>query len=547
MRQKTIGLFAFGIFMLAMVLTFTSATITFDTMPTVDPYGTSFSFNIQSDILGDTISIDVLDMEDANGNPLTFTNPADIVIDGTINEVDKWIPVTVNYVTGNFDFDLGETYSTTITADGLLLPPDSAVATITFEETTLCEDCGNDGNLDLRVEDVKVVQGFGDDDEYWYPFDEIEVELEVENNGNWDIDNIEIEWALYTTNGKKIMDDTLNDFNLKDGKDEKITFTFILDEDIDDFESEDAILYISARGEIDDNDAGLLDGEDTCDSDKVEVEVLADDDFLILTDLQINGVALEEYVLEDYNLMCGQEITLTTNIWNIGPEDQEEMSIEIYNYELGISKIMEIGDIDGFENKEVSFTVMLPNEVEAKWYDLEVSIYDEDNDLFENSKDDESVFNLMVKLDEKCGFVEPEISAELLTEAKENKEMIIKITVKNKGSKEVTYNVNAAGYASWATLSEAASRTLELDAGESKELLFTFHTNKNTAGERAFNLEITADNELITTKPVLVMIEETGNKFKDFFSNNWKLLGIGLINLILIIAIIIVAVRTYKR
>ena len=542
MKQKTIGLLFAGILMLAMVLTLTSAAITFDTMPTVDPYGTSFTFKVKADV-NDTYDITISDITEGSDTLIFTPDVTSFTVTNapTINE----ITVIVSYDASNFNYELAKTYSTTITVKGQNTT-ETASAIVNIDEINFCEGCENQGNLELRIEDVNVLEGFGDDDNYWYPFDEIEVELEVENKGNWDIDDIEIEWALYTTDGNKIMDDTLNDFNLKDGKDEKITFTFKLDEDFEDFENEDAILYIKAKGTIDDNDSPY-DGDDTCDSGEVNAEVLADDDFIILDDIKINGVELNDGDFEEYALMCGQEVTITADVWNIGTEDFQEVSLDVYHKELGINKIIELGDIDAFENKEISFSLMLPKEVDDGWYALELGIYDEDNDLFENSQDDKSEFEILFELSGNCGFSEPGISAELLTEAKENQEMTIKVIIKNTGSKDVSYHLNAAGFAEWAELIEVSEADISINAGESKEVLFKFMTKKESAGERFFNIEIFSDNQLITKQPVVVSIEEVKNNFKDFVHANWKLLIIGLVNLILIIAIIIVAVRTYRR
>ncbi|MFH1358736.1 MAG: putative S-layer protein, partial [archaeon] len=383
---------------------------------------------------------------------------------------------------------------------------------------------------------------------YWYPYDEIEVELEIKNKGNWDIDNIEVEWILYTTDGKEIMDNTLNDFNLKDGKDEIVTFTFKLDENIDDFEGENAVLYIRAKGTIDDNDAGVYDGEDTCDSEKTNVDVYADDDFVILTDFKINGVELNEISFDEYGFNCGQEITITAEAWNIGSDDQEEVSMRIYNNVLGINEMIELGDIDAYENKEFSFNLDIPKESEEKWYSLEFRIFDEDNDMFENSQDDEAIFNIFFEVEGSCGLLEPTMSAELLTEAKENQEMTIKVTIKNVGSKDAAYRLNAAGFGDWAELIEISERDISVDAGKSKDVLFKFKTKKDSAGERFFDIEVYSDNKMIAKQPVVVSIEEVkNNNVKEFIQNNWKLLLIGLVNLILIIAIIIVAIRTYRR
>mgnify|MGYP002629916800 CR=1 FL=1 len=538
MKQKTLSLFSFGILILALVLSSASAVITFDSVPNANPYGNAFNLGISSDISEDVvITIDTLTV---NSNSIVFNGATATMVANTGQTLN------MTYNTNNFNFELGQIYATIITATGQT-SGNISTATLTFTETTLCEDCTNAGNLDLRIEDVKVIQGFGDDDNYWYPFDEVEVELQVENNGNWDIDNIEIEWALYTTDGKKIMDGTLNDFNLKDGKDETITFTFRLDEDIDDFENENAILYISAKGTIDDNDAGIHDNEDTCDSNKFETEVIADDDFVILNDIRVNGIELNKHTFEEYSLNCGQELILTADAWNIGDNDQESVTIQIYNKNLGINEIVELGDIDSYENTEITVYLDLPKDVDAKWYNLEIRVYDEDEEVFQNSQDDDAKFDVLFELNGNCGFVEPTISAELLTEAKENSEMTIKVTIKNQGSKSVIYTLNANGYSTWAELTEISEKEIQLNAGESKEVLFTFQTKKESAGERFFNIEIFSDNKLVTKQPVVVSIEDNQNKLRDFVNANWKVLIIGLVNLILIIAIIIVAVRTYRR
>jgi len=537
MKQKTIGLLCASILVAVIFLSFGAAAITFTSVPNAGPYETSFDLGISSNVTEDVL-IEITTITD-NGESVVFASQTMTMTASTSSTA------TMIYNTNNFNFELGQIYSTTITTTGQT-SGDIDTTTLSFEEVTFCEDCENQGNLDLRVEDITVVNGFGDDDDYWYAFDEIEVELEIENSGNWDIDNIEIEWALYTTNGKKIMDDTLNDFNLKDGKDEKIIFTFILDEDIDEFESEDAVLYIKAKGEIDDNDSPF-DGNDTCDSDKKEVEVYGDDDFIILENIKINGVGLIDSSFNEYPLRCGQEVTITAKAWNIGANDQEDVELYLYNQELGFNEKLIVGDIDGYEDQEISFTIILPKEVDEKWYNFQLNVYDEDLDLFENSKDDESTFDVYAKLEGACGYTEPIIKAELLTEAVENSEMKIKVNIQNIGSKTMDYSLNVARFADWAELVDVSERNFELTAGSSKEITITFNTNKESAGERFFDIELLSDNQLVSKQPVLVSIEEVENKVKDFITNNWKILVIALVNLILVIAIIIVAVRTYRR
>ena len=443
--------------------------------------------------------------------------------------------------TGNLEIGENEITITATASD------DTSATGIVSAEQSFCE-CGNQGDLKLNVEDVKVIEGFGDDDDFWYLFDKIEVELQIDNDGDWDIDNIEIEWALYTTSGKKIMDDTLNDFNLKNGKDETVIFSFVLDENIDEFENEDAVLYIKAKGDIDDNDSPY-DGNETCDSESVDVEVRADDDFVILSDVKINGMDLNEFILDESTISCNQEVIVTADVWNIGSDDQEDVGIVFYDQELGINEKIEIGDIDAFENEEINFKFVLPEKLEEKWHRLDIRIFDDGNDLFENSEDDQSLFTIRFEVAGNCNLnVAPSINAELVSEAKENSELIIKIYVKNNDDESATYTLNAAGYADWASLTTISESTITLNAGEAKEVMFTFETKKDTVGDRFFNLEVLSDGQIVSTQPIVISIEKgKAANFKDFFENNWKLLGIGLLNLILIIAIIIVAVKTYRR
>ena len=42
----------------------------------------------------------------------------------------------------------------------------------------------DEGNLRVDINDIQVIKGFGDDDDYWYIMDEIEVEFEIENTNN---------------------------------------------------------------------------------------------------------------------------------------------------------------------------------------------------------------------------------------------------------------------------------------------------------------------------------------------------------------------------
>jgi hypothetical protein len=539
MNKKILSVCLVSFLFAVVMLSLGSAAVTIENISpaklSVD--GNSFTFDLNfTEEYGD-YEIQIDDMESITFSPdqTSFSEPVNLTQ-----------MINVEYNASDFNFKFGKTYSTIIKIINTSNSEIIAHSSIQFEEINFCEGVSNEGELNLQIEDVKVIRGFGDDEDYWYPFDVIEFEVEVENEGSWDIDNVEIVWELYTTEGKKIDDGDLSDFNLKEGKDETRIFTIVLDEDIDEFEAENAVLYIKAIGEIDDNDSPY-DGEDTCDYRSLEVDVRADENFVIMNNFKINGVQLNFWDLENEVLACGQEITFTADVWNIGDRDQDDVYIRVYNEYMEINEVVDIGDIDGFENEDFTFTFNIPEGLEEKWYSLKFDIYDDDDDIFENSEDDLAKFEAIFKV-ESCNIVIPPIiSAELDSEAIEGKDLVIKTMITNNNNYETLYSITVKGYETWADLQSISGDVLRLDAGETVEVIITFDTKKESAGDQIFYLNVFSDNELVSEQPIGVSIKQSGSNFTDWFKDNWKLAGIILLNLILVIAIIIVAVRIYRR
>jgi len=396
---------------------------------------------------------------------------------------------------------------------------------------------GVSGDLDIKIKDINIMSGFGDDEDFWYPLDEIEVEIEVENNGDEDMDDIAVEWGLYNVDKNDwIIDDEESDFNLKDGQDDTMYITFKL-EDVDDFENDDEyVLYVWANAEIDDDENTPI-----CASDYQNIEITNDDDFVILDDITYPTTAT-----------CGSEVQITADVWNVGDSDQDEVKVVIFNSELGINKIVEIGDINDFDNEILDTFVEIPSDVEEKTYAISLKVFDEDSDVYETDENnDESKFIIRITL-EGCSVSSPAlVSANLVSGGKAGENLVVKSTIVNSGTKSATYTINAAGYAEWANSYSVDQTTFTIDVGASKEVLFTFDVNEDASGEKQFNIEVISGNE-VTTQTVQIEIEGkssgfagiTGNVFAD---SNKYLWGIGILNVVLIIFIIIVAVKVAKK
>ena len=286
MRAKSLTLSFFSIFIVAMLAVFVSANITFNP--------TSLDETLTTGQTSITVNFDLVN------DGVASTNYTNLVWSGTstqgiwtilpflttsvINDTDS-LSATLTGIPSTFE----GTITGIINVNNSPSPTEDLPFTITVtalqtepQEVITCNAIGNLG--ELRVKDIdfnnlgtlilkessgNIYLEFGDDDE-WFPLDEIEVEIEIENNGDFDIDDIEIEWGIYDTNSNKLIIefDDEKDFNLKDGKDEIITVSFQLEDDLDiDLDELDDgkhyRFYVTATGIIDDSDSPN-DGDETC-------------------------------------------------------------------------------------------------------------------------------------------------------------------------------------------------------------------------------------------------------------------------------------------
>ena len=243
MKTKKFTFMIASLFALVFLLAgLASATLTISNVPALDQEGSSFTFDIAS-TENETVSFSFTDITYA-GKTITFTEPADV----NLNTIDGSQTVTVNYVVeSGFDFDFGQVFKTTLTANGTV--SDEKTQVFTFEESSFCA-YSNPGDLRVKVSDVKVTKGFGDDE--WFRMDEVELEFTIENRGDDDIDNVVVEWGLYSeeTDEWVLEIDDLSDFNLKDGDEEVKTVTFSInnkmDVDLEDLQDGSYTIYVKA-------------------------------------------------------------------------------------------------------------------------------------------------------------------------------------------------------------------------------------------------------------------------------------------------------------
>ncbi len=437
-----------------------------------------------------------------------------------------------------------------ILVQGTIIPPVTPSANICKYHEGVS---ANNGSLKVDIRDVSVIKnGFGKDKE-WLPLDEVEVEIRVKNTGDWDIDDISLEWGIANDDLSSewvVEFEEVKEFNLKNGKEDTFLVNFKvnekdLDMNFDEFVGNDYKLVVRATGTIDDNNAGALDTADSCASDSEDdISFYEESDFVILDDIKI----LPE------TAMCGSDVQITADVWNIGSDPQDDVYVIIYNQELGLNKQVNIGDIDEFDSENLNAIITLPTNVKEKVYELKVRVYDEYNDIYENDYDEEeSEFSVLLEVKGgNCALSsKATVSATLVSGGKAGEDLVISATVINSGTSQATFNLNAAGYSDWASSATLSKTAMVLNAGASDTATITLKIKDDASGDKSFNIEVLSGNAIVVTQPVTVTIEASSPGFfsritGNAIGGNAYLWGIGILNVILVIVIIIVAVRVAK-
>ena len=328
--MKNSKLFLASVFVFLFLISFASATLTISN-PSLSKTGSSATVTISSN-QNETVSFSLTDIT-SSGKTITFSPISIISINDSASKT-----ITINYsVPSNFNFEFLKDYYTTLTATGSV--SGAKTQNLYFDTSSNFCSSGSDnpGNLDLNIRDIRVVEGYGNDDG-WFPLDKVEIEVRIENNGNDDVNDIELEWGIYdNSNDKWIMDvDSEDNFDIKDNKDETVTISFTLDDkaldiDFDELEDGSYTIYARATGEVDDSSKA-----DTCSWDSSNVDIVVERDFVILGDLEIPD-----------SVQCDSSLVISGDVWNIGDRDQDNIEIKITSVALGIDEYIQVGDLNG--------------------------------------------------------------------------------------------------------------------------------------------------------------------------------------------------------
>ena len=409
----------------------------------------------------------------------------------------------------------------------------------------------------LTIRDISIDNEDGDDEE-WKILDEITIEVDVENDGSTDIKDVIVELGLFDSKGKNKADDLKFQGDNEDDE-EKIDLGKINDDDREtaifqfripaDFDDGSYKLAIKVYSDDEKEENLCVDSADDFSDDffeDIDVERESDDDkIIVVDDLEINPK----------KVTAGDKVVITFDVFNIGDdEDQDKVQVNIISTALGLNVEEVIKNLDSGDGESVEVIFTVPSSVKDGEYTISVDAdYEYNSNKGKYTEQSDETWNVILEVFGGTSLTEAfvDVTAELDadSEAKAGEEMVIKATIKNSGNETETFVVDAKGFDSWATLSSVSDRIFTLNAGEIKDVEFTFDVDKDASGEETFNIETIA-GEKTDVREVAVNVEgkrSLTSGIKSLFGGSSLIWVIAAINIILIVLIIVVAVSLSRR
>lgn len=208
------------------------------------------------------------------------------------------------------------------------------------------------------------------------PGDAVEFRVEVKNNftsaEDLEIEDVTVEVTVEEIDDGDDLEEESNEFDLDAGDDKRVTLRFQVPLEV---EEDTFDVLIEAEGDDENNTDQRV-------SMRLKLEVEKESHLLKIT----------RNTLSPAEVSCNRKnVQLSTTIINIGNEDEEDVSVQALNSDLGIDLKKEAGELTAEPNEDESrfsnvFSFNVPNEAEAGSYPITLrALYDDDRRKAEES------------------------------------------------------------------------------------------------------------------------------------------------------------------
>ncbi len=192
------------------------------------------------------------------------------------------------------------------------------------------------------------------------PGDSVEFRVEVRNNftdtENLDIEDITVDVTIEGIDDGDDLDDESSDFNLRPGRDKRVTIKFQVPTEVD----EDGFdVLIHAEG---DDENGT--------NHEVDMRIILD------VNKESHLLEITRLILTPAEFSCTKKsVQLATSIINTGNEDEEDVTIQVFNSDLGVDLQDVISEITAEPNQDESkytktFSFNVPADAELGSYPI---------------------------------------------------------------------------------------------------------------------------------------------------------------------------------
>lgn len=441
---------------------------------------------ITSAVEDQTYTYDVEATDPDTGDTLTYsltTKPDGMSIDSSTGII-TWTPNEDQI--GNNDVVV------VVVDDGTPPEPKAQSFTVLVRPDDVCGDYISGSYIEITDWDIT------DDDEDFYPGDKIEIEVDIENDGDEEIEDIVVEAILYdVTDGKRIDVIKSEEFDLDEDEDETIELILEIPEDLD--TDNDLVVFISAYE--DGNDAENCDWESNDDLDFKRRK---------------HDIAIEKVLVTPSTAKAGSTVEVKVDVENVGDRDEDDSYVRVKNGELGIDKKSELFEVEAYEKGDddeysvtISFTV--PTNAEEGNYDLEVYVYNDDDEIYESGHEFVTLFiqgiATQTTTETETGTVT--ITTEGTPEGVEQgTAFTIPVKLTNTADETKEYKITVTNIGDWAK--STSEFDAYLTAGQSSTYYVTITPNEDAAeGKHSATINVKEGTTTIATKTLSFTIPGT--------------------------------------
>ncbi|MFZ1970894.1 MAG: putative S-layer protein [Candidatus Nanoarchaeia archaeon] len=532
-------------------------------------------YNSQQDVNFNTNFSIASHLTDSNGNNYDFLiNPT-----GSVNNVSSSgqasYNISLNPSISSGSFVYGNTYSETAQFNAINSSNSSIQSSIPVNLTYVKSFCQsgdlNDSNIQMNVYVTNTGSGTSSSSTNWNPLDTIQVQVQLYNyNSNFNLNNVVFNIGLFQQGTNN---NIINEMNWQSGGSNSVqiggissnsngqyTFTFKVDPSIlsNNNGQTSYILMVEAYG------------NQFCVDHSTSLSSYGGS--IYYTNIGIQSPDYNQAVVVDIGSLplstqvsCGQQVTLTPNIYNLGYNENSYSKGQVFVTmsipQLGINENQTLyGDLNSGSSVQAPFTFDVPINAGQTTYNVYFRTYYGYNSQYSEpyfgdyQYVSQNTFNTLLSVQGNCVYATAattQITAQLESGGKAGSPLVIKSTITNTGNTTVSYNFGLEEYSSWASVSDISPLNITLTPGQSQDITANLSVNSDASGDKSFYLDAYSNGYLITKQPLSISITPqfslasiTGGAISG---DNWYLWGIGLLNVILILSIIIILVKVGKK